>query len=198
MIIHAKRSDSHFLLKSLLIMIPLIMIYSSIISGQRTKEDTPPLTERLFFGGNFSLQIGSITNIEVAPVIGLWVFPRLAVAAGPNYRFYKDWDGKTNIYGGRSYIQLVIFRDLDKFIPMGTHTSLFLHGEDEMLSMESKYWNNVSYNPKRFIINTVLAGAGLSEQIGSRASVNIMFLWTLNDPGYPIYSNPVIRIGFVF
>jgi hypothetical protein len=198
MIIHAKRSDSHFLLKSLLIMIPLIMIYSSIISGQRTKEDTPPLTERLFFGGNFSLQIGSITNIEVAPVIGLWVFPRLAVAAGPNYRFYKDWDGKTNIYGGRSYIQLVIFRDLDKFIPMGTHTSLFLHGEDEMLSMESKYWNNVSYNPKRFIINTVMAGAGLSEQIGSRASVNIMFLWTLNDPGYPIYSNPVIRIGFVF
>ena len=198
MIIHSKRSDSHFLLKSLLIMIPLIMIYSSIISGQRTKEDTPPLTERLFFGGNFSLQIGSITNIEVAPVIGLWVFPRLAVAAGPNYRFYKDWDGKTNIYGGRSYIQLVIFRDLDKFIPMGTHTSLFLHGEDEMLSMESKYWNNVSYNPKRFIINTVLAGAGLSEQIGSRASVNIMFLWTLNDPGYPIYSNPVIRIGFVF
>lgn len=198
MIIQTERVVFLSPLKSLLMMIIMIFISCSVLSGQRTREDTPPLSERLFYGGSFSLQIGSITNIEVTPVIGLWVFPRIAVAAGPNYRFYKDWDGKTNIFGGRSYVQFVIFRDLDKFIPIGTRTSLFLHCEDEMLSLESKYWNNVTYNPKRFIINTVLAGTGISEQIGDRSSVNIMVLWTLNDPKQPIYSNPVIRIGFVF
>jgi hypothetical protein len=184
--------------KSLLIMLLIFLLSYSVLSGQRTREDTPPLSERIFYGGSFSLQIGSITNIEVAPVIGLWVFPRLAVAAGPDYRFYKDWDGKTHIFGGRSYVQFVIFRDLDKFIPMGTRVSLFLHCEDEMLSLESEYWNNVTYNPKRFMINTVLAGGGISEQIGARSSVNIMVLWTFNDPGYPIYSSPVLRIGFAF
>jgi hypothetical protein len=198
MIVHTERPVFYSPLKSILMMLLIIFISSSIMSGQKTKEDIPPLSERLFYGGSFSLQLGSITNIEVAPIIGLWVLPRLAVAAGPSYRFYKDYDGKTDIYGGRTYVQFLIFRDMNKFIPLGSHTSLFLHCEDEILSLQAKYWQNVSYYPKRFAINTVLAGAGISEGIGARSSVNIMVLWTLNNPEYPIYSNPEIRIGFVF
>ena len=175
----------------------MLFFSSAISSGQKTKEDAPPLKDRLFYGGSFSLQLGSVTNIEVAPVIGLWVLPKIAVAAGPSYRFYKDLAGKTDIFGGRSYVQLVIFRDIDKFIPLGIHTSIFLHCEDEMLSLDSEFWRNVIFRPKRFMINTVLAGAGISQQIGSRAFFNIMVLWAFND-SENIYNNPEIRIGFVF
>jgi hypothetical protein len=170
----------------------------SILSGQESDKDTPALKDRLFYGGNMALQFGTITNIEISPVIGLWVFPKLAVAIGPSYSFYEYNSVKTDIYGGRSYIQYVLFRDLDKYIPLGIHTSLCLHLEDEMLSLDSRYWENTSVSANRFIVNTVLGGVAISQQIGSRSSVNLMILWTLNDPGYQIYSNPEIRIGFVF
>ncbi len=58
--------------------------------GQKSIEDTPPLKERLFYGGNFGLQFGSITDIQVSPVVGIWLLPRLNVAVGPNYRYYRD------------------------------------------------------------------------------------------------------------
>jgi len=170
----------------------------SILSGQESDRDTPALKDRLFYGGNIALQFGTITNIEISPVIGLWIFPKLAVAIGPSYIYYKDMYGATDIYGGRSYIQYVIFRDLDKFIPLGIHTSLCLHLEDEMLSLDSRLKDNTSLSTNRFMVNTVLGGIAISQQIGSRSSVNLMILWTLNDPGYQLYSNPEIRIGFVF
>jgi hypothetical protein len=44
----------------------------------------------------------------------------------------------------------------------------------------------------------VLAGPGLSQQIGRRASLNFMVLWPLNDSGYDIYSKPEIRVSFSF
>jgi hypothetical protein len=199
MTIQTDRSVLFSPLKFILMTILIILISTSKINGQRTKEEAPPLKDRLFYGGSFSLQLGSLTNIEVAPVVGIWVLPRIAVAAGPSYRFYKDYGGKTDIYGGRSYIQYVIFRDLDKFIPLGIHTSLFLHCEDEMLSLQSSYWKNVTLSPKRFMINTVLAGPGISQQIGTRSSFNIMVLWTLNDnPGINVYGTPEIKIGFIF
>lgn len=198
MLNYKNRSVFHVYFKGLILSMVIIFISSAISKSQVQQEVAPPIKERLFYGGSFSLTLGSITNIEIAPVVGLWVLPKFAVAAGPTYRFYKFQGDKTDIYGGRAYVQYVFFRDMDKFIPIGIHTSLFMHCEDEMLSLSSYYWRNITYEPKRFMINTVLAGVGLSQQIGARSSINIMVLWALNDPGYDIYSNPVIRIGFVF
>jgi hypothetical protein len=198
MIVYTKRIVFPTSVKCLLLFLLITIMAPVITYAQEAREEAPPLKERIFYGGSFSLQLGSVTNIEVSPIIGIWVLPRVNFAIGPNYRYYKDYYGKTNLYGGRAYVQLVFFKDLDKFIPMGTHTSLFLHFEDEMLSLESSYWKNVSYDPQRFMINTLLAGGGISQQIGARAALNIMVLWALNDPGYEIYGKPEIRIGFVF
>jgi hypothetical protein len=181
----------------------LVSFIFSVVSGQTpAREEAPALKERIFYGGNFSLQLGEITNIEVSPVIGFWVRPRIAVALGPDYNYYKDPYQKTSIYGGRGYVQLVVLRDINKFIPLGSGTGIFLHLEDEVLSLDSYAWKNVTYSPKRFSINTGLAGVGLSQQIGRRAAMNFMVLWTIfeSDPDLSsrIYSNPEIRIGFVF
>lgn len=184
--------------KRFLTVILISFLVIPMLCGQGSREQTPPLGERLFYGGSFSLQLGTITNIELSPVIGLWVLPRIAVAAGPSYQFYKLYDERTDIIGGRSYVQVVFLRDIDKFIPLGIHTSIFFHIEDEMLALRSDFWKNITIPPKRFTINTVLAGGGISQQMGRRSSMNIMVLWALTDPGYNIYSNPEIRIGFVF
>ena len=182
------------------VIITLLILFTSfsIISGQESKEEPPPLKERLFYGGNFGLQFGTITEIQVAPVIGLWLLPRLAVAVGPDYRYYKSQYDKTSLYGGKGYMQFVIIKNLNSFIPVGVNTGIFLHLEDEFLSLKSSFWKNPPVTSDRFFINTVLAGGGISQQIGRRAALNIIFLWALNDSGYGVYNNPEVRVSFVF
>jgi hypothetical protein len=168
---------------------------------QTAKEGTPPFKERLFFGGNFGLQFGTITDILISPVVGYWLLPRVAVAVGPSYRYYKEPGVATAIYGGKGYVQLVVVQDLNSFIPMGVHTGIFFHMEDELLSLNSEVWKQplgIPYSTERFYLNTVLVGGGISQQLGRRASLNFMVLWPLNDSGYDIYSKPEMRISFSF
>jgi len=194
------------MLKYIFIILLLFSSFSSI-SGQEKKEEPPPLRERLFYGGYLGLQFGSITDIQIAPVIGLWVRPRIAIAVGPEYRYqkypaayYGYDDYKVSIYGGKSYLQFVVVPDLNTIIPLGAHTGIFLHLEDEMLSLPYAYIN-VSKSG-RFFVNTVLAGGGISQPLGQRSSVNFMVLWALNNSEYgfhgPLYSNPEIRLSFSF
>ena len=44
--------------------------------GQRSRDEAPPLKERIFFAGNMGLQFGTYTNIQLAPAVGMWVLPR--------------------------------------------------------------------------------------------------------------------------
>ncbi|HOU31134.1 MAG TPA: hypothetical protein PLG42_07720, partial [Bacteroidales bacterium] len=137
--------------------------------AQDKNNERPPFKERLFWGGSFSLQLGTLTDIEIAPVVGVWLLPRLAIAGGPNYRFYKFLGEQTDIYGIQSYLQVVLLRDIDKLIPIGSHTSIVLQVDNELLSLESSFWKGSSYIPgesKRFLVNTPLIGGGLSQQIG--------------------------------
>ena len=167
------------------------------VSAQRERSEPPPFRERVFFGGSFGLQIGTITDIELSPIAGFWVLPRLAVAAGPNYRFYKDPMGKTDIYGGRAYTEFVVIRDINSLIPIGLNMGIFIHFEDEFLSLDSGFWQ-IPSAAKRYNINTLLAGAGISQPVGRRSSVNMMVLWALNEAEYNIYSSPEFRVTFTF
>lgn len=176
----------------------IIFFFSLNGTGQTVVEEKPSMKDRIFYGGNFAIQLGTFTDIEVLPVIGFWIFPRIAVAAGPGFRYYNLQGNHTNIFSARSYIQLVLLRDIDKIVPLGVHTSIIVQIEDEALSLDSEYWHNVVYEPKRFWVNSVLAGPGVSQQLGKRSSLNVMFLWQLNDSRYQIFSSPEIRLGLVF
>ncbi len=185
-------------IRKLVIVILISTASLSVISAQKNREEAPPLKERLFFGGNLGLQFGTITDIQVAPVVGLWLLPRVAVAVGPDYHFFKYSGFQTNIYGGKGYMEFVVFQNINKFIPMGANTGIFIHVEDEILNLESAAFPEHPHSANRFNINTFLIGPGLSQQIGQRASLNIMFLWALNDSVYGIYGNPDIRVSFTF
>lgn len=166
---------------------------------QKSTDDTPPVKDRLFYGGSFGLMFGTITDIQVSPVIGFWVLPRVAVAAGPTYRYYKDQIDRTALYGGRAYVQFVVIQDLGSILHVGGHTGIFLHVEDELLSLKTSFWQNPPpYKSDRFYVNSVLAGAGISQQIGRRSSLNFMLLWPLNETVYEIYTKPEMRISFIF
>lgn len=191
---------SNYIFRNCRITIIFLLLFHihSPLTAQRTKEEPPPLRERLFYGGSFGLQFGTLTDIQVSPVIGLWILPRMAIALGPDYRYYKYREDKTHIYGGKAYAEFIILRNINSVIPIGTNTNIIFHFEDEVLSLQTSFWKNPPYLNERFYINTVLAGGGLSQQIGRRSFLNLIVLWALNDSGYGLYSNPEIRISFMF
>jgi hypothetical protein len=168
------------------------------VEGQRTREEPPPLRDRIFLGGSFGLQLGTYTSIEINPVIGYWLLPRLAVAIGPGYEYMKYQNISTSIYSARGYMELTLLRDIDKFIPLGVHSSIVLHAEDELLNLDTEDWQNITSRENRFNVNSLLVGGGLSQQIGRKGSFNILVLWVVTDSGYDLYNNPEIRIGFTF
>jgi len=185
------------IVKSILVA-ALVMFAGPSGMCQQARKDVPPLKERLFYGGGFGLQFGTVTDIELTPVIGLWVMPRLGVAAGPTFRYYKNPYYQTTIYGGRTYLEYIIIQDFDNVIPLGVHLGLFLHGEYEVLSLESKLFRNDPSATGRFLSGTFLAGGGIRQLIGQRSSLNLTFLWALNNSGYGIYGNPELRVSFIF
>ncbi len=181
------------------IIIFLLLCISVASQAQRVRESAPPFSERIFFGGSFGLQFGSVTDIEVAPVVGYWVLPRIAVAVGPDYRYYSFYKNRTHIYGGKSYLQLTLLRNINSVIPIGANTDIIAHIEDQFLSLESAFFKDPPYSSKRFNVNTVLAGGGLSQQIGKRSSLNLLILFSLDvDNDLGLYSNPEFRLSFIF
>lgn len=166
--------------------------------AQDDTKQAPPFRERLFFGGNFGLQFGSLTDIQVAPVVGYWVLPRVALAVGPDYRFYSFYKNSTHLYGGKGYVELTLLRNINSVIPIGANTDIIGHIEYEVLSLESAFFKTAPYTSKRFFTNTALAGGGISQQIGKRSALNIVVLWAITEEEYGIYSKPEFRLSFMF
>lgn len=185
----------------------LILIFSSLFLINITtaqNRDKPPLSERMFFGGNFWMQFGNVTNIEVSPLVGLQVLPRLSVGTGIKYRYYKVKgdpyrpDG-SHIYGFNVFTRYHVIQSFADFIP-GLDMGIFAHVEYEGLSLDNYYDINWSVDTPagRFWLNSVLIGGGISQRMGQRGSINFTILFNLNESANSLEGNPIIRIGFNF
>lgn len=179
-----------------------LLVISVFAAGQEVTPEVarerPPARERLFFGGSFGLQFGTITNIEVSPVVGFWVLPRVAVAAGPSFQWYKNPYESTIIYGARTFTDLYLIRDLNNIIPVGLNMGIYAHVEYEGLSVEKGILSGLPGDDGRIFYDAFLVGPGISQMTGRRSSMNISVLWCFTNEMYDLYSNPVIRFEFYF
>lgn len=149
-----------------------------------------PLRDRFFFGGNLGLQFGSATYIDISPLVGYKITPKLHAGVGATYMYYKYKDAyfnyESSTYGGRV---------LGRYYPI---ESLFAHVEYEVLNI--KMPSTVSgQNYDKYIrqnIASVLVGGGYVQPIGSNASMMLMILFNLNEQQYSPYTNPIFRVGF--
>lgn len=186
---------------SALIIIVLLVITSAsngkIYAQENRRSQAPAPAERIFLGGNFGLQFGTYAYIEASPVAGYWLAPRISVAAGPTFKYYKDPYGSSDVWGWKGYARFAIINDLSNIIPSALGISFYLHGEYESLSFRTSYLGIQSDAPRQQV-NTVFAGAGMSQPLGSRGNINLTLLWVVDDGGFMIYNNPEYRIEFVF
>ena len=142
---------------------------------------------RIFTGGDFGMQFGSQTYIQIAPLIGYRLTEDFSAGITGKYIYYNlknsNYNYKTNIYGGGIFTRYNILEEI------------FLHAEFEALSLEVP---TSVYEINRRIVSGLFLGAGYRQFIGEFSSLNLMILFDVIEDKYSPYQNPQIRIGFDF
>ncbi|MBK7910954.1 MAG: hypothetical protein KA193_12825 [Bacteroidia bacterium] len=168
---------------------------ASFLSAQSPMLQPPAPSEgdrfidRVFFGGNFGLQFGTQTIIEIAPIVGYRLTDRLAAGVGGKYIYYRyrsaPFEYSTNMYGGSVFARYNILENL------------FAYTEYEILNLDAPDPLN-PYRLRRTNVTSVFVGGGYRQMLGNNSSLNLMLLYNLNESTNSPYQNPIIRIGFGF
>ncbi|GMQ26184.1 hypothetical protein Aoki45_28660 [Algoriphagus sp. oki45] len=150
--------------------------------------DSTSLKDRLFFGGNLGLQFGTVTFIDVSPLAGVMITPRLSAGAGITYQYYDDnrFQGANgSSYGGRVFGRYNVL------------PNIFTHVEYENINWETYSIAEQAF--RRVWTDALFIGGGYFAPFGRRGGANFTFLYNvLHDNQNSYYAEPyVIRVGFV-
>ncbi|MTI41479.1 hypothetical protein [Fulvivirga lutimaris] len=167
----------------------LTFIIPSLTFAQGSEEiEGNSLKDRIYFGGNLGLQFGTITNIEVSPLVGYRLTNDFSVGVGITYIYFKTNynnypDFETNIYGYRLFGRYSITEQF------------YATAEYENLSLEFYNFNDGSI--RREWVPGAFVGGGYFQPIGRNAGFNIAVLYNvLHDDLRSPYNSPwVFRIG---
>ena len=185
------------------------ILFAGLLNGRLNAQDEKEFLsfrDRIFLGGNFGIQIGTITNIEISPVLGYYITPRLAGGLGARYEYYKDsrdfpgyFPFKTNIYGGSVFGRYMLIRNIREVTGFPLDSKIFTQAEYEILSLERKYFEvPPTLEEGRYALHSVLVGGGIFQPLGKKSGLVLMVLWNLNETSNSPYSNPIIREGLNF
>ena len=151
----------------------------------RKHQQTPRFWDKVFVGGNVGLQFGTVTFLEVSPLIGYHITDKISAGFGVTYQYYQYQDKitnfQTNVYGARVFGRYMI---TDNF---------FAYGEYEYLNLEAFDFYPIRM---RVDVESLLGGGGYMQRIGSNSAMVVMLLYNFTETIYTPYQNPIIRIGF--
>ena len=143
---------------------------------QPKPEDDPnrpqSIMDKIRVGGSFGLSVGTITNINISPMIGLQLTPKLTLGTGIIYQYYKStfpgFNYQNNLFGGRVFGLYNVLNGLNA------------HVEYEALSQKYLDINDGKYKPT--LLNSFLVGGTYSQPTGGRLvrAVNLSVLYNLN------------------
>lgn len=176
---------------------PLPEKSESASEGQRpstTSFSDLPLRDRLEFGGNFGLQFGTNTIVQLQPRVGYKFTEDFVAGLGITYIYYnylitQGSRYESSIYGGTLYTRYNLFEPI------------FLAAEVEALSTDVLTINPITYEysvNREWVPALYLGGGGaFGDPNGAQAFVFILYN-VLYEPGRSVFGNPVIRFGFGF
>jgi len=155
------------------------------------KPATPPKPKRLFVGGGIGLGFGDVTYIEVSPLLGYKVAPRVTIGGSLLYRYTSD-DRYDDSYTASDY-------GASGFVRGDVLEGFFLQGEYEYLNYEFPLAGG---DTDREGFSSILVGPGYSSPIGGNGTVYFAALYNLSYDSNDLYSPYddawVIRVGVGF
>ena len=155
-----------------------------------------PIWDRISVGGYIGIQFGTITNIDITPIVTYRVAPPFFVGVGFTYMYYrykdpyKFYQYSAQGIGGRLFARYHIWQNL------------FVQAEYDPLNRT--YYDYQPDNQGNWVrtgkfntwVHDILVGAGYRQWLGGRAFATMVVFWNVNESLYSPYSNPIIRIGF--
>lgn len=179
-----------------MISVPLLLcsLVLNAQAGPSTTKDTRPFSDRIWFGGGVGLSFGTVTAIQVDPLVGYKVDQegKFSVGLGGSYWYYQDNRFAPPIdftgYGYRTFARY-------RFIPQ-----LFAHAEFLHLNVER--YDRTTDRIARIWVPHLLVGGGYAQPLGGRSAIYLQVLFdVLQDPNSvyrnqgPIFSGGV-GVGF--
>ena len=142
--------------------------------------------QRVTVGGNFNLQFGTLTFIDVSPTFGYRFTDRFTAGPGITYRYlkYRGYEASST-YGGRVFARQRIGQQF--------------FAQTEYESLNTEYYTG---NPDRPFTRTwvpgFFVGGGLYQPVGRRAAIIVSALYNLTyDATRSPYNSPWnFNIGF--
>lgn len=177
--------NSKFLIIALL---GFFLISNHSFAQREIYGDSTSFKDRLYYGGNLGLQFGTVTLIDVSPLVGVMITPKLSGGLGGTFQYFDDnrfQGGQGTSYGGRVFGRYNILPNIFT-----------------QLEYESINWNAYNFfleDFRRTWTNALFIGGGYFAPFGSRGGANFTFLYNvLHNNRNSYYAEPyVIRVGFV-
>jgi len=147
--------------------------------------------DKVYMGGGLGLQFGTITLIDISPIVGYRISENLSAGFGISYKYFSDnryADYNSHIYGGNVFSRYQFLENI------------FGHIEYEALNAEYFELTTSSYtaNNYRKYVGYLWIGGGYTQRMGGNSFINFMLLYNLNESLYSLYPNPIYRVGFNF
>jgi hypothetical protein len=167
----------------------LVFLLNFSANAQREiYQDSIPFKDRLYFGGNFGMQFGTVTLLDFSPLVGVMITPKFSSGVGITYQYFDDnryIGGESSSYGGRVFSRYNVL------------PNIFTHAEFEFINFDN--YNILEDRFERIWANSLFLGGGYFAPFGPRGGANFTFLYNvLHDNLRSPYGEPyVIRVGFV-
>ena len=155
------------------------------------KESTEkrPFKDRIWYGGGIGLNFGTVTSVQLEPMVGYKVDHKGKFSVGPGITWWYLNDGRYtpryefNAYGYRLFARY-------RVIPQAYVHTEFLH-------MNAQRWLGADVGVQRIWVPHLLAGAGYAQPLGGRNAIYLQVLWeVLQNPNSVYYGQgPIISGG---
>jgi len=136
-----------------------------------------PFKDRLWFGGGLGLSFGTVTAVQIDPLLGVYLDrPRkLSSGVGLTYSYYQDNNYipayTQNIYGYRLFTRYRVIEQA------------YLDAEFMQVNTEPYFSNTLFDGPDRIWVPELLLGGGVVQSLGARTSAYLQVLFeVLQDP----------------
>lgn len=144
----------------------------------------------IYVGGSFWMQFGTVTFINVSPLVGYRFTDKFSAGPGIVYQYMKDKryspDYETNVYGGRLFARHTIFEQF------------FAQAQYENLNTDVLYVTQSDYRLVREWVPGFFLGGGIYQPLGRRGAIVISGMYNLlhDDEKSPYPSPWLFNVGF--
>ncbi len=160
---------------------------------------------RFYWGGYAGIELGLVNQYEISPLLGYEFFPRLHAGVGAKYQYYYDKRlnnvFRAHLFGPLAFTDFIVIKNLDDLFSFSLiEGALYIHGEMDLFSLPAREFDIENQHPgnQRFFRPTWLTGIGLRREAGQNSHLHILLMMDISGDSRKVYSNPVLRFGFMF